>query len=178
VSVAPEPPAGSRDAAPDRPRAPQAVAERVHGAPPARVEYVGFVTRSLALALDAAVIDLVAAVVGGIVALVFALLRLGEDLRTVALAIGGVAFVLWSVGYFVAFWSTTGQTPGNRVLGIRVRCAEPSDQLRPRRALLRFVMLTLAALPLGAGFLPVLFDARRRGVHDMVARTVVVVAVG
>jgi uncharacterized RDD family membrane protein YckC len=155
---------------------PQAIAERVHGAPPPPpVRYEGLVTRALALALDAAVIDLVAAVVGGIVALVFTLLRLGEDFRTVALAIGGALFVLWSVGYFVAFWSTTGQTLGNRALGIRVRRVG-DGLLRPRRALLRFVMLTLAAIPLGAGFLPVLFDARRRGIHDMVAGTVVVEA--
>jgi uncharacterized RDD family membrane protein YckC len=46
----------------------------------------------------------------------------------------------------------------------------------PRRALLRFVGLTLAALPLFAGFLLILVDDRRRGLHDRLARTVVVEA--
>jgi uncharacterized RDD family membrane protein YckC len=34
--------------------------------------------------------------------------------------------------------------------------------------------MVLAALPLFAGFLPVLFDDRRRGIHDMLAGSVVV----
>jgi uncharacterized RDD family membrane protein YckC len=34
--------------------------------------------------------------------------------------------------------------------------------------------LTLAALPLFAGFLLILVDDRRRGLHDRLARTVVV----
>ena len=38
------------------------------------------------------------------------------------------------------------------------------------RALLRVVGLGLAIIPLFAGFLPVLFDARRRGIHDLLAR--------
>ena len=46
--------------------------------------------------------------------------------------------------------------------------------LSPRRSLLRFGALVLAALPLFAGFLPILVDDRRRGVHDMLAGTVVV----
>jgi uncharacterized RDD family membrane protein YckC len=46
--------------------------------------------------------------------------------------------------------------------------------LRPRQALVRLVALTLAAVPLFAGFLPILVDDRRRGLHDMIARTVVV----
>ena len=46
--------------------------------------------------------------------------------------------------------------------------------LRPLRALVRLVALTLCAIPLFAGFLPILFDDRRRGFHDMLAGTVVV----
>jgi RDD family protein len=36
-------------------------------------------------------------------------------------ALGGFLFVLWTIGYFAAFWSATGETPGNRLLRIRVR---------------------------------------------------------
>jgi uncharacterized RDD family membrane protein YckC len=41
---------------------------------------------------------------------------------------------------------------------------------------MRLVYLMLAALPLFAGFLPILVDSRRRGLHDMLARSVVVSA--
>jgi hypothetical protein len=45
------------------------------------------------------------------------------------------------------------------------------------RAILRYVGLVLATIPLFAGFVPVLFDDRRRAVQDWLARSVVVAAV-
>jgi len=137
--------------------------------------YVGLVTRAIAFAIDAAIIDIVAIATTAIVSLCFSVVTIPEELRTVAVAAGGVAFVLWAVGYFVTFWCTTGQTPGNRVMRIRVRTAS-GERMRPRRALLRFVGVTLAALPLFAGFALILFDDRRRGLQDRIARTVVVEA--
>ena len=85
-------------------------------------------------------------------------------------------WLVWAVAYFVTFWSTTGQTPGNRLLRIKVVRARDGGVPRPRQSLIRFVGLTLAAIPLGAGFLPILFDDRRRGLQDMLARTVVISA--
>jgi len=41
------------------------------------------------------------------------------------------------------------------------------------RSVVRFVGLLLAIVPLFAGFVPVLFDERRRGLHDYLAGTVV-----
>jgi uncharacterized RDD family membrane protein YckC len=136
--------------------------------------YEGLVTRAIAFSIDAALINLVALLVGVGIGLALSIVDPGGGTETVLLACGGVAFVAWAVGYFVVFWSTTGQTPGNRLMRIRVCCADDGAVLKPRRALLRFGALVLAALPLFAGFLPVLFDDRRRGVHDMIARTVVV----
>jgi len=128
--------------------------------------YVGLVTRAIAFGLDAALINAVA--------IVFSSSGM-ETIENVSatIAAGGALYVLWVVGYFVTFWSTTGQTPGNRMLRIRVR-AVGGERLLPRRSLLRFVGLTLAALPLFLGFLIILIDDRRRGLQDRLARTVVV----
>jgi uncharacterized RDD family membrane protein YckC len=136
-------------------------------------EYEGLVTRAIAFAIDAAIINLLAIVVGVGLGLALSILSIEDSLEAVLLACGGVAFVAWSVAYFVVFWSTTGQTPGDRLMQIRV-CREDGELLKPRKALLRFGAMLLAALPLFAGFLPVLVDDRRRGVHDMLAGTVVV----
>jgi uncharacterized RDD family membrane protein YckC len=141
---------------------------------PARA-YVGLVTRALAFALDAAVINAVAILTAAVVTLTFSVINLPDELQTVAVAVGGAVYVLWNVGYFVTFWATTGQTPGNRILGIRVVPAG-DGRLRPRRALLRFAGLWLAALPFFAGYLLILVDDRRRGLHDRLARTVVIEA--
>jgi uncharacterized RDD family membrane protein YckC len=74
--------------------------------------------------------------------------------------------------YFVLFWSTAGQTPGMRLMGLRVLT---SGGTYPGviRSLVRVIGLGLAIVPLFLGFLPVLVDRRRRGLHDLVAGTVV-----
>ncbi len=135
--------------------------------------YEGLVTRGIAFAVDAAIVDLTALVVGVGVGLALSILSVSNDLQVALLAFGGFVFLVWTVGYFTVFWSTTGQTPGSRLMRLRV-CREDGTVLSPRRALLRFGALVLAALPLLAGFLTVLVDDRRRGVHDMLAGTVVV----
>jgi uncharacterized RDD family membrane protein YckC len=142
--------------------------------PPAPLVYEGLVTRAIAFAVDAAIIDLIALVVGVAVGLALSILSISDELRTVLLACGAAAFAVWTVAYFAVFWSTTGQTPGNRLMRIRVCDADDGTVLSPRRSLVRFGALLLAALPLFAGFLPVLVDDRRRGLHDMLAGTVVV----
>jgi uncharacterized RDD family membrane protein YckC len=59
---------------------------------------------------------------------------------------------------------------------IRVRPRGGEDRLLPRRSLVRFAGLVLAAIPFFAGFLLILIDDRRRGLHDRLARTVVIEA--
>jgi uncharacterized RDD family membrane protein YckC len=135
--------------------------------------YEGLVTRAIAFAIDAAIVDLIALLVGVTFGLALSILPIGDSATVALIAFGGVVFIVWTIAYFTVFWSTTGQTPGGRLMQIRV-CSEDGDVIKPRRAVLRFGALVLAALPLFAGFLPVLVDARRRGVHDMLARTVVV----
>ena len=136
--------------------------------------HAGLVTRVLAFALDALIIDGVAALVGVTVGLGLALLHLPHEVGVVIGAVMGGLFIVWTVAYFVFFWSSTGQTPGARTMHIRVVDNRARGPLKPRRALLRFIGLVLAALPLLAGLLMMLWDARRRCLQDRIARTVVV----
>src|SRR5581483_217172 len=76
--------------------------------------YMGLTTRAVAFAIDAALIDIVALLVSVGTALILSLFKVSHDLKTVLLAIAGVAYVLWTIGYFTGFWSVTGETPGNR----------------------------------------------------------------
>lgn len=155
----------------------QATARRVHGVDARSTpvqEYIGLVTRIIAFALDAAVINTVAIVVGAIAVLVLSLLPTGHDLKQVLAIVGGAVFVLWTIGYFLTFWTTTGQTPGNRVMQIRVVRSD-GTRLLPRHAALRIVGIILS-LPLFLGFLPILVTERRRGLPDWLAGTVVMAA--
>jgi len=141
-----------------------------------KLVYEGLATRAIAFAVDAAVINVVAFAVAGIVALVLSVLSVPNEVEVVLLGVAGLAFFLWTTGYFATFWSTTGQTPGDRLMRIRVCSADRGEPIGFGRSVLRLVYLTLAAIPLLLGFAPILFDDRRRGLHDMLAGTVVVSA--
>jgi uncharacterized RDD family membrane protein YckC len=135
--------------------------------------YAGLATRTLALAIDAAVIDGIALFVGVAVGLGLSLLHLPPEVNEIIAGIGAFLWILWSLGYFVFFWSTTGQTPGNRVMSITVMDVQARGRLKPRRALLRFIALCAGAAALLSGILIMLWDDRRRCFQDRVARTVV-----
>ena len=59
-----------------------------------------------------------------------------------------LAFVVIGLIYFLAFWSTSGQTPGKQVMGIKIVPAEGSS-MGLGRAILRLVALTIS-VPVGA----------------------------
>lgn len=141
---------------------------------PATPAYQGLVTRTIAFVLDAAAINLVAMAVGVAVGLAVSVLPLPNSLEPVLISLGGLAYLLWSTGYFVVFWSSTGETPGDRLMGIRVCMADREGPPSALRAFVRLGALVVAAIPLFAGFLTILVDERRRGLHDMIAGTVVV----
>ena len=80
-------------------------------APPS---YAGLATRTLAFAIDAAVINVVAWFVGVVCALALSLLSLPKEVLTVLAAVAAFVALLWTFSYFVFFWSGNGQTPGDR----------------------------------------------------------------
>ena len=160
-------------------RAQAAASARVHARTGAKdraaADYTGLVTRAIGFAVDAVIIDLAAITVVAIVALALSLFDVPSAVGTALAAIGAVLFLVWTAAYFVTFWSTTGQTPGARVMRFRVLApGATSGHIGPKRALVRLVGMILAAIPLLAGYFIVLFDDRRRGLHDHLARTVVI----
>ena len=136
--------------------------------------YAGIASRAVALAIDALIAHLIVLTGGAILALVASLVG-GVHLDTLARALAGLAWLVVVGAYFVLFWTTAGQTPGMRVLGLRVVGRDGGHPHAPA-SIVRLVGLGLAIIPLFAGFLPVLVDARRRALQDFLARTVVVYA--
>jgi uncharacterized RDD family membrane protein YckC len=158
-------------------RAQAAAAERAHGphqAAELEAGYAGLVTRAIAFAMDAAIVNVAGVAVGVVVGLALSVLDTPDKVDHALLAVGGVLFVVWTVGYFVVFWSTTGQTPGNRVMRIKVRRDGTDEPLPMFWAMVRLAGLVLAAIPLLLGFVPILLNDRRRGLQDLLGRSVVV----
>lgn len=139
-----------------------------------RSDNAGLVTRALGVGVDGA---LVAAVFFAATAIFdFAVSAFTDFDRSSTFAIVlGIAFLLsLSTTYLFFFWTLTGQTPGMRFLGIRLDDYDGTPHLSPGTAIRRLVGIVLAALPAGAGFLLVLVSERRRGLHDRVGRTEVI----
>jgi uncharacterized RDD family membrane protein YckC len=139
------------------------------------VPYAGIVTRAVAFVIDLLILNGVlfgGALVVGLVISAFGHFAVHFDLTsaTVAGAVWALAFTV----YFTSWWSLTGQTPGMRALGIKVVPVEDDGaRIRPRRGLLRVAGMALAAIPLFAGYLLILVQSRRQGLHDLLARTFV-----
>jgi len=142
--------------------------------PDSSVDYAGLVTRAIAILIDAVLIDAAALLVTGAVLLVESVFAHSHRHHTLAVAVGGVLFFVWVAGYFATFWTTTGQTPGSRVMQIRVTRPD-GTRMGPRRALVRLAWMVLS-LPLFWGYVPILWTERRRTVFDVAAGTVVTIA--
>jgi uncharacterized RDD family membrane protein YckC len=133
----------------------------------------GLTSRAVGLVVDAALALAAYLVAAGAVALV---VSLAGSLRHGWLtgSLFGAGWMLVAAAYFVFFWSTAGQTPGMRLMGVRVVTGKGTAP-SVLRSIVRFVGLILAIAVAFLGFVPVLLDRRRRALQDYLAGTTVVV---
>jgi uncharacterized RDD family membrane protein YckC len=134
--------------------------------------FAGLATRGAAFALDLVMLAVVYALFTGTLALISYLVG-GLARHSILGGVLGAGATLVILVYFVGFWSAAGRTPGMQLLGLRVRDRSggpPSFW----RALVRAVFIWVSIVVFFLGFVPILFDRRRRGLADYVAGTEVV----
>ncbi len=78
----------------------------------------------------------------------------------------------------VGFWVHSGATPGKQLMDCRVVLVSTGKPPGPGRAVLRYLGYLASLLTLGLGFLWILWDRRRQGLHDKLAGTVVIDSFG
>lgn len=134
------------------------------------IHYGGFWRRLAALSIDKIILyafTIILPLIGNL------LIPLDDGFTyTVIIPYYGMA-VLIDATYFTYFHGTTGQTPGKRLLGLRVVQAD-GEMMTPGIAFLRWVGYIISKIPLYLGFLWVAFDARKQGWHDKIAGTCVI----
>jgi uncharacterized RDD family membrane protein YckC len=86
------------------------------------------------------------------------------------LSSAGITLIV-SIIYNIGFWMLSGQTPGKRILGVRVMRVD-GERLRLRNAVLRQVGYWISTI-FFLGFLWILFDSKRQGFHDKIGDTIV-----
>lgn len=90
--------------------------------------------------------------------------------------LGLVGWFVITVAYFPYFWSKTGQTPGMRMMGIKVVRDADGGPITQGQAILRLVGYWVAGFVFYLGYIWIFIDKRRRGWHDLIAGTVVIAA--
>jgi uncharacterized RDD family membrane protein YckC len=78
--------------------------------------------------------------------------------------------------YFPYFWSTSGQTPGMKMMNIRVVRDRDGGPVTGGQAILRLIGYWVSGFVFYLGYIWILIDKRKRGWHDLIAGTVVVEA--
>lgn len=130
-------------------------------------ERAGVVSRTLAMLVDGAFVNLAFTAFVALVTLVAnAFGGNGEGGSGLAIAVGSTAWLGFGAVYLVGFWSLAGQTPGMRFLGIRLE-----QRLSLGRGVKRLVGLGLSVLTFGLGFAGVVFGDRRRAWEDRLSKT-------
>jgi len=134
----------------------------------------GAVSRLLAIAVDALVLN--AFLFAASVAVALALSLVGDTSDNVstgfAVAAGGLVWTVGAATYLGVFWTLAGQTPGMRFMRLHLTKVDGSS-LSSRDSVRRLLGMVLAAIPLFLGYALILVNDRRRGLQDRVAHTVV-----
>ena len=135
----------------------------------AQVAYGGFWIRLVAYIIDAILLG----ILGGVLASIFGIPLMQTDwehydptLNLVSFAIGWLYFALLES-------SERGATVGKMAMGLRVVTSD-FQRLSFMNATGRYFAKILSAIILGIGFLMIAFTDRKRGLHDMIADTLVI----
>ena len=130
-------------------------------------EPAGFLTRLIAYIIDTIIVGIIVGIFTGIGMVID---PNQQGAYFVLVAIGAVIAIL----YYAILWSSSGQTLGKKLVGVKV---VTDDGTPPGffRALLRLLIgYWISALIIFLGFLWVIWDANKQGWHDKIFGTYVV----
>jgi uncharacterized RDD family membrane protein YckC len=82
--------------------------------------------------------------------------------------------ILITLGYFTYFHGTTGQTPGDAALSIRVVGKDTGAPIGYSRAFVRWLVSLVSGIVILLGYLWMLWDSEKQTWHDKAANSVVV----
>lgn len=121
-----------------------------------QIKYAGFWKRLSAYLVDVIIINVVGWIFGflGIFGIILAL--------------------IFSIIYFVGFWAWLGQTPGKAAIGVKIVRLDGTP-IGIRIAIHRFIGYVISFVTLCIGFLMIAFHENKRGLHDIIAGTMVVI---
>ena len=190
--IAPPPPAAPRPApVPPPPPAPRGARPTAPmppvpaPAPPAPAAYgdeaavegepAGFWIRFLAYLIDSFIVTLLMALIWA--PSVFVTIKAAtsaEGPGPLAAILPFLSFLLGTavaLGYILWFWASRGATPGKKMLGLKIVREDGEEPIGWGTAFMRLVGYMVSGFVLYIGFLMIAFNAEKKGLHDMIAKT-------
>jgi uncharacterized RDD family membrane protein YckC len=146
-------------------------------------QYAGFISRLVGFFIDLIILILSLSLTTTFISAFINLFNLqpflsqlfnnNDAIRIVTGGLAALAGILFVVVYGVLFWSLSGQTLGDLLVGVRVIRSNGS-RVSLGRAILRIIGAYISGIVVFLGFLWALWDPRHQGWHDKLAGTVVV----
>jgi len=87
-----------------------------------------------------------------------------------------LSFLIVDFAYFPYFWAKRGQTPGMKVMNVKVVRDSDGGPISAGQAILRLIGYWISGAVFLLGYLWIFVDKRQRGWFDLIAGTVVVKA--
>ena len=128
---------------------------------PIELRTAGFGIRFVASLIDGTIL--------GVVSFIFGFILTFGGAQAVATWLGYIIGAIYHIG----FWTWRGQTPGKMITGIKIVKTDESP-IDFGRALVRYIAYYVSGILLLIGFLWILWDRRKQGLHDKIAGTVVI----
>jgi uncharacterized RDD family membrane protein YckC len=136
--------------------------------------YAGFWIRAAAASIDSIAVWILQIILTIVLGAMAGLLTSDMDGDSIASV---VILALFSsvvgIAYYVVFTGSCGQTPGKMLLHLKVVRSDGSAMTYGRAALREILGKFVSGITLGVGYLMVVFDARKQGLHDKIADTCV-----
>jgi uncharacterized RDD family membrane protein YckC len=137
--------------------------------------YAGFMRRTVAFVLDNIII--------GLISTTLAVAILGNEYLQLSQQKTLASQLDWRLLIFeqglpaiwvIAFWMTWMATPGKLLLDCQIVDANSMGKPQTIQLVVRYLSYLISAIPLGLGFIWIIFDKRKQGWHDKLAKTLVI----
>jgi uncharacterized RDD family membrane protein YckC len=138
-------------------------------------EYAGFFRRVLAFVIDGSLFSMISTTL--------ALSIIGREYLLLSQQKSLISMLDWRLLVFehgvpallvIGFWIVWMATPGKLLLDCQIVDAESKGKARTSQLIIRYLAYLVSAIPLGLGFIWILFDKHNQGWHDKLAKTLVI----
>jgi uncharacterized RDD family membrane protein YckC len=137
----------------------------------ARVEYVGFWKRVVAMVIDTLLLLVV--ITPALIA-IYGMERLAESQGVFAGFWDFMLQVVLPAVAVVLFWKYRGATPGKMAISAKIVDATTGVRPTTGKLVLRYIAYIASIVPFLLGFVWIAIDRRKQGFHDKIANTLVI----